>query len=342
VFRQLILFLFLSCLAFADSHPVPSPAVDLRLHPYAGRQPVDVTIGLFVTNLAIIEEAREQFEAEGYLTLEWRDPRLVLPDAARTSNHIRRFSPSDLWTPPLETANLISHRAGNILLEADDQGNVRYVERSDTVVSNPYSLRRFPFDSQTLTFYIEPFLPATPEIQFAAKPASWTGLNLGNHSLAAWDVRDLTYRLEQLPQSGPIPPHSAAIFQIDIRRRSGFYVWKILLPIFLMAAIPWLVFWSQALDFSDQISVPLGIMLSMIAFQFAIARDLPRPGYLSFLDAVILTSFIFVALCMAEVLTVHLLEARGRVAASARIRRTSRWLFPIAYICAIALLAILF
>jgi hypothetical protein len=339
VFRQLILFLLLSCLAFADSHA--APAVDLRQHPYAGRQPVDVSIGLFVTNLAVVEEAREQFEAEGYLTLEWRDPRLALPDAARVPSHIRRFSPSDLWTPPLETSNLISHRAGNTLLEVDDAGNVRYVERSDTVVSNPYSLRSFPFDSQTLSFFIEPFLPAASDIQFAAKPASWTGLNLETHGLAAWDVRRLDYHVSQIPQSGPIRPHSAAIFQIDIHRRSGFYLWKILLPIILMAAIPWFVFWSQALDFSDQIAVPLGIMLSMIAFQFAIARDLPRVGYLSFLDAVILTSFIFVFLCMAEILSVHLLETRSP-ALGAAIRRRSRWIFPIAYILVLLLLALFF
>ena len=90
-----------------------------------------------------------------------------------------------------------------------------------------------------------------------------------------------------------MPTRPQALFQVVIRRHSGFYIWKIFLPMILMASIPWAVFWYEVHDFSGQMSVPLAVMLSMVAFQLSIAKDLPRVGYTTFLDAVFLTSFTF-------------------------------------------------
>ena len=60
-------------------------AMDLRSHPYGGKQPVGVALGLYITNLAFVEETREQFQVEGYLTMQWHDPRLALTGSGRTA-----------------------------------------------------------------------------------------------------------------------------------------------------------------------------------------------------------------------------------------------------------------
>src|ERR1700753_4369966 len=57
--------------------------VDLREHPTDGKTPVDVAVGLYITNFVGIDETRETFEVGGYLTAKWIDPRRSLPaDAA--------------------------------------------------------------------------------------------------------------------------------------------------------------------------------------------------------------------------------------------------------------------
>jgi neurotransmitter-gated ion-channel len=152
--------------AFAfDSHSngsAKSPSansVDLHEHPYRGKKPVEIIVGLYISNLAVVEETREQFQVEGYLTVEWDDPRLALPQGLRVPGHIRKLNPDELWSPPLETANMISHRRNSFELTVDDNGHLRYVERTDTTVSAYYSLRKFPFDTQTLEFQIEPLCP---------------------------------------------------------------------------------------------------------------------------------------------------------------------------------------
>jgi hypothetical protein len=99
----------------------------------------------------------------------------------------------------------------------------------------------------------------------------------------------------------------------------------------LMTSIPWAVFWYEVHDFSGQMSVPLAITLSMIAFQLSIAKDLPRVGYMTFLDVVFLTTFIFVFLSIVEIVIVYVLHVRKRTACAQHIRRTARWGFPVAY-----------
>jgi len=145
--------------------------IDLHGHPFHGKKQIEVSVGLYISNLAVVEETREQFEVEGYFTVEWDDPRLALPEESRVAGHLRKLNPDDLWTPPLETANMISHRGNSFELTVDDSGHLRYVERTDTVVSADYSLRKFPFDTQTVEFQIEPFMPASQEFTFASHPA---------------------------------------------------------------------------------------------------------------------------------------------------------------------------
>ena len=144
------------------------------------------------------------------------------------------------------------------------------------------------------------------------------------------------------PAAGAIPAIPRAVFQIHIRRHSGFYVWKIFLPMILLAAIPWSAFWYDVDDFAGKMSIPLGIVLSLVAFQFSIARDLPRVGYITFLDAVFLTSFVFAFLCIVEVTLVYVLRSREKSAYADKMRRTARWAFPAAYALLLLLLIVTF
>src|ERR1700691_4171129 len=84
------------------------PAVDLRQSPTGGRAPVDVSVGLYITNFVGIDETRETFEVGGFLTGQWQDPRLALP-ADQQQAPPRTFRLEDLWAPAIEGANVISH-----------------------------------------------------------------------------------------------------------------------------------------------------------------------------------------------------------------------------------------
>jgi hypothetical protein len=316
--------------------------MDLRSHPYGGKQPVEVAVGLYMTNLALVEETREQFQVEGYLTLQWHDPRLVLT-GSRANGALRTFDVEEIWTPPIEAANLISHRRGLFVLQANDNGDVKYVERADVTVSTSYSLRDFPFDTQLLDLRIEPFLPSASEVRFASQPLAWTGHDSeGEAGLAAWDIHGLRYSTINVPPKGDMPSRPQALFQVEIKRRTFFYLFKIILPMMLMAAIPWTVFWFDVKDFAGEMGVPLSIVLSMVAFQLAVSRDLPRVAYVTFLDALFLTSFIFTFLCIAEVAIAYIVQSHNRLPQAVKLHRIARWAFPLAYFSLLVLLILIY
>jgi hypothetical protein len=158
---------------------------------------------------------------EGFLTMQWHDPRLALT-GSRANGALRTLNVEESWTPPIEAANLISHRRGLFVLQANDNGDVKYVERADLAVSTSYSLRDFPFDTQLLDLRIEPFLPSVSEIRFASEPLSWTGNDVeGEAGLAAWDIHGLRYRIIDVQPKGAMPSRPQA-FQVEVKRRTGF------------------------------------------------------------------------------------------------------------------------
>jgi hypothetical protein len=74
-------------------------------------------------------------------------------------------------------------------------------------VSADYSLRKFPFDTQTLEFQIEPFMPAAQEFIFASQPANPTGHDsAADAGLAAWEIKGLNYKTRQAKAKAACPP----------------------------------------------------------------------------------------------------------------------------------------
>ncbi len=111
--------------------------------PRVGHDPVEISVGLYITNLVAIDETRETFEVGGFLTGRWQDPRLALP--GNQPGKPRTFRLGDIWTPAIEGANSISHTTNQYSLEADSDGTVTYRERFDGVYSNNFELRKISF-----------------------------------------------------------------------------------------------------------------------------------------------------------------------------------------------------
>ena len=161
-----------------------------------------------------------------------------------------------------------------------------------------------------------------------------------NTQLAAWKIQGLNYTVDKIDGNLHLPTTNEAVFRMVMKRRSGFYIWKILLPLLMLTLIPAVVFWIDVEMFDWQLKIPMTMLLSMVAFEFTISRDLPRIGYVTFLDAVFLVSFIFCFLCIFEILAVFLLQKRGKRDHAVKIHRMGRWAYPTAYVVAILLLAV--
>jgi hypothetical protein len=314
------------------------PAVDLQLPP-TGHGPVEVSVGLYITNLVAIDETMETFEVGGFVTGRWQDPRLALP--GNQSGEPRTFHLGDIWAPAIEGANTISHKTNQYSLEADRNGVVTYRERFEGVYSNSFELRKFPFDTQVLTFEFQPFLSAASQIRFASEALSGTGITPDQHTdLAAWRMEDLRYTTDKLVRDPFQAEAHEALFQITAKRRSGFYLWKIFLPLMMITLVPMVVFWIDVKEFDWIVKIPMTMLLSMVAFQFTVTRDLPRIGYITFLDAVFVASFVFCFLGIFEITLVYCLQKYNRRSLAVRLHTMGRWAYPLAYLSVVSVLAI--
>jgi len=314
--------------------------VDLLQPPSLGGQPVEVAVALYVTDFVAIDETKETFEVSGYLTARWKDPRLALPvDAADQKK--RGYRLGEIWAPSIESANTISHKSMQYWLTADKDGVVTYVERFDSIVSNNFDFRRFPFDTQLLRLEFHTFFTSEEDVRFATQPLASTGISRDRDTeLSGWTSGEVTYTVDKTTGGMSLPSTNEAVFQIAMKRRSGFYIWKIILPLIMLALIPSVVFWIDVEMFDWLLKIPMTMMLSMVAFEFTIARDLPRIGYVSFLDAVFLASFTLCFLCIFEILIVFLLQKQGRRELAVKLHRIGRWAYPLSYLVVIALLAV--
>jgi len=315
----------------------------LQPPPYNG-QPLDVTIGLHVVNLASINEVSEQFQLDAYMFERWIDKRLAYTRQGPQDN-LRNYAFGQIWIPQLEMINAASPRARQeISITVSPDGTVRYAERLVVILSSSFHLRRFPFDQQQLLVLIHPFLADGPRLRFKLdSDSTWTASEFTSFSsLAQWHLTGLRSQLLDAATYGGMTVPEAR-FQIDVTRRSSFYLWKVFIPLLLMVFLSWAVFWIEADDLSNQIQVAVTTILTVIAFAFAISATMPRLPYLTYIDAFFLECYIYVFLAVVELMTVHVTHrSERRRDLGLEIRKYSRWLIPASFVVTNAIIAMHF
>jgi hypothetical protein len=335
----------LSPVAGRAAPPPAGIAIDPILQPpYEDGNPIEVTIGLHVINIAAIDEVSEQFELDAYMFERWVDRRLAYSPTG-PQDRVRNYAPRQIWIPQLEMINAASPRARTeTSITVSPDGTVRYVERILVRLSSKFELRRFPFDAQRLVIIIHPFLADGPHLRFNLdRTSNWTATEFRSYSsLAQWHLRGMSSEVAHAPTYGGMTLPEVR-FQVEVERRSSFYLWKVFLPLVLMVFLSWAVFWIEASDLSNQIQVAVTTILTVIAFAFAISATMPRLPYLTYIDAFFLECYIYVFIAVVELMTVHVTHrSERRRDVGIRIRRYSRWVIPTAFVVSNVMIAVHF
>ena len=221
----------------------------------------------------------------------------------------------EVWWPSIEFVN--ASGGGSLdrhWLTIDADGHVAYTARFNALVTSSMHLRQFPFDSQSLYIPIESYFHPSSDVVFVVDEGS-TGFDPSN-SLAEWDVLSVATSVDEndYAQLGEFfGSYSRFVFDIRIKRQWGFHLWKVFLPLLVIMACSWTVFWIQ--DLATNVGIAFTILLTVVAFNLAIADTLPKVPYLTFMDSVMVVSYVGVFLSLLVVMAgrsskTHLNRAR--------------------------------
>jgi len=217
------------------------------------------------------------------------------------------------------------------------EGRVIYLEHFSTLLQAPdFDFRKFPFDTQQFFIRVNAILP---EWFIAFEPLegySGAGDHLGEEG---WLLTNNETFISDSENVGR--PVSQFNFRFEAKRHLEYYIFRILLPIFIILIVSWVVNFLK--DYSKRIDAAAANLLLFIAFNFTISNDLPRLGYLTFLDAIMISAFVVTALVLILSVFLKRFAETGKAALAMKIDRyVVRWLYPAAYIGAVMMVNVLF
>ena len=296
----------------------PEEAAAVR--PDADGKATRVSVRTFVVDVSDIDDAKHTFTADIYVLLNWKDARL-----ASSQTTLRNLPLASVWHPPLL---ILNQRSVNRLLpetvRVNGQGNVEYQQRFEGTFSVPLNLRSFPRDEQTLALRI--VSPGLSPTELELIPEARGGRTV-EFSILDWSVGQPTSRLATV--SAPDGTAMAGFTcELVADRLAGAYVYQFVIPLSFIVAMSWAAFWMAPDQLGPRHGIAVTSMLTIIAYRFVLAGQLPRVAYLTRFDYLLLGCTTLVFLVLAEVVIVHVQLAKGRLERAYRLDVIARGVFP--------------
>jgi hypothetical protein len=123
-------------------------------------------------------------------------------------------------------------------------------------------------------------------------------------------------------------------------RHLSYYLFRIFLPLFLIIVVSWVTFFLK--DYAKRVDISGANLLVFIAFNFTIGSDLPRLGYLTFLDTVLIVAFVVTILTVVVNVALKRLDTAQKTALAQNIDAYILWGYPLFFAGGFVILAFIF
>jgi hypothetical protein len=291
--------------------------------------PTRVEVVMAVLDVSQVSSARQNFHASVFFRLRWTDPRLAHDE----ENQMVPLG--QIWQPRFLLLNQqLARSSFPNVASVSPAGQVTYRQRVTGIFSQPLDLRDFPSDRQNFSIQLATGYTAD-ELELVVDPRSGISdvLSLPDWDILGADVKTVT--IEMLPGTAATGV-TAAVISFQAERRQEYFIYQAIIPLVLIVAMAWIVFWIDPSAAGTQISVSITAVLTLIAFRFAATSDLPKVDYMTRLDFFVLGSTVLVFGGLAQaVFTMHLAKV-DMLPRARKIDLWCRWLFPIAFFLLVA------
>lgn len=306
-----------------EYEPCELPKIRTDQRPDPGGPPTKVSVGVRMFDLTEINDVKQTLTGDFIVRMTWTDPRLAefagckVPLAA-------------VWSPRIDFVNS-GRRFPRFpdLVEIGAGGKVQYLQRYTGPMATYHNLKNFPFDAQEFRIWLASLEYSENQVQLVVDEKITGRRKLLN--ITDWTIDGVKGKIDRMFAEAFGQFQSTYELQISAQRQSGYYMWKVIMPLCLIVFMSWTVFWISPAQFGPQIGLSATSMLTLIAFQFAMANILPKISYFTILDKFITGSTVLVFLALLESLTTSFLVSKKKTKLALRIDNVCRFAFPITF-----------
>ncbi len=285
-----------------------------------------VSVYIYLGDLVEITGADQSFFADVYMAARWNDPTL-----AGDYEGIRTLDLDDVWHPILV---IVNERAANRSLpevvNVDADGNVQYTVRLTGRFSATMNLKDFPLDRQQFNVWVVAPVMGGNRVELIPD-TTVSVLRNEQLSISDWTIAEpelVAKEYRATPQAGPL--QSVALV-VEAKRKRGYYVIQVLIPLVAIVSMAWTVFWIDPSVVPTRVGVVVSTMLTLIAYRFMLGNLVPRLSYLTRLDYFMLGTTSIVVLTLFVMAGASYLRTQGQDEIVKKIDRIGRVAFPLVF-----------
>ena len=295
-----------------------------------------VGVGITIDQITFVDQQAENFGVVGTLFLKVDYPELAFeveegsaPFRAYNMETMRQLMIEKGVQPPYF---ILRNQQGRrfvqqISILLTHTGQVTYAERFTATLQAPYfNFIRYPFDTQTFYIEVSSLLPHEFVEFYPLEEHTGMGDLLGEEEWILTNARIKAFTVEGIGGRET----SVVALQFQAKRHVLYYVLRILLPLVIILFVSWATFFLE--EYRRRIDMASANLLVFVAFNFAISTTLPRLGYLTFMDSLLVGMFIITGSTVLVNIGLRRLKIIGREALARKIDRyLVIWVYPVVH-----------
>ena len=302
---------------------------------FGSSQPIIVDVAIQIDQITDVDQKAENFTIVGNLLLGWKDDSYAF-DPAECNCTEKEYSTSQFEKYTSEKALpwprfLFYNQQGNRWIQEDafrvkSDGTVGYFERYSTTLQAPdFNFLKYPFDTQQFNVRLVSLRNDKKYIFDSYPDFNRMGSQLGEEEWQVGVFNTYTDKVELVPGI----QNSRFTFSFPAHRHIDYYVYRIFLPLALIVMVAYATFFMM--DYSKRVDYAAANLLTFVMFNFAVSSDLPRLGYLTFTDRLLVISFIITAVTVVANVIMRRLSVTGRESIARKWDGIILWGYPALY-----------